>query len=518
MEIKSRQQNIAEPEAGLFYRIESFLKKSIAEKIQKGNVFSVYSGMLLNFFVIKLASFFKGVIKKDIYVSGGDELLPGISLKSKKIVMNLLKKGIVKRVIKTERIYCDEPKVMQYKAEISNPKDFSDGFMSLTMGAGVDFEGEPALMKAIGEGLERFCLCVYKENCFIVSPYKKISGKAVNPLSFSGISPLLREVDNSLKISEDSPFRWVKMESLLEKRKKYVPAQLIYLGYKRLFKEPLIRQQISTGAAAAPSVEEAIYGGICELIERDAFTIMWLNKLSHPVIDQEKIDDSEIIDLLENFKKYNLEAYIVDITTDISVPSIMSVIIDRTGLGQAVVVTTKTDLSLKKAMIGAMLEGIQLRINFREVISSPFNTKQRMERLRSNPNRISSFNERCLFWSSPEMIEKISFMISGEKKIIDKEALNKNIGLSGREKLKIISEIIRKNEIDVYWTDITIPQIKEENIWVVKVVSPQLHPLYLDESVKHHWSERLFRVPEKIGRKNKRSEEAEINTRPHPFL
>jgi hypothetical protein len=116
------------------------------------------------------------------------------------------------------------------------------------------------------------------------------------------------------------------------------------------------------------------------------------------------------------------------------------------------------------------------------------------------------------------MIEKISFMISGEKKIIDKEALNKNIGLSGREKLKIISEIIRKNEIDVYWTDITIPQIKEENIWVVKVVSPQLHPLYLDESVKHHWSERLFCVPEKIGRKNKRSEEAEINTRPHPFL
>ncbi len=135
-------------------------------------------------------------------------------------------------------------------------------------------------MKTVGEGLERFCLCVYREKHFLLSTFDKISQKALSPLSFAGISPSQRQANPRLKIDEKSVFRWVEGFSLYDKKKVFIPAQLVYVGYKYHPQEPMIREQISTGAAAADSFKGALYKGICEAVERDAFMITYFNKLS----------------------------------------------------------------------------------------------------------------------------------------------------------------------------------------------------------------------------------------------
>jgi len=87
-----------------------------------------------------------------------------------------------------------------------------------------------------------------------------------------------------------------------------------------------------------------------------------------------------------------------------------------------------------------------------------------------------------------------------------------------KEKLKKSLEILKKAKIDIYGVDITMPQIKEEGIYVAKVVSPQFQPLYLQEWLKHSWGERLFNVPVKLGYRDKPLSENELNSFPHPFL
>ncbi len=78
------------------------------------------------------------------------------------------------------------------------------------------------------------------------------------------------------------------------------------------------------------------------------------------------------------FKRYNLEIYLIDITTDIAIPSMMAAIIDRTGIGQSICISTRTDLDIIQAIRGAIFEAIQGRIEFRGVpFSSPDMVKKR---------------------------------------------------------------------------------------------------------------------------------------------
>jgi ribosomal protein S12 methylthiotransferase accessory factor len=450
--------------------------------------------------------------------------IANISTKTKILINNLFQKKIIKQVIKIPRIYYDEPSVINYQVNTPCKQPdiavYSDGMGTITNSGGADFKNEEkAIMKAVGEGLERFCLCVYREKKLLLSPYSKISKKALNPLSFTGISPSQREANPRLKIDENSIFRWVEGFSLYNNKKVLIPAQLIYIGYKYHEKEPIIQQQISTGAAAAPSFSEALYRGICEAVERDSFMIAYLNKLSPPIIDLDVIDDENLQKLLKDFKeRYNLELYVIDITTDISLPSMMAIIVDRTGIGPAVHVATKTSLNIRDAILGAICETVRGRISFRKISSPSSIPEWEIKRLRLNPSQIKTFADRSNFWALPEMLGKINFFFRGPKKRFSQEELSKYQDIPSGEKLKIVLNLLKQSNIDIYGVDINIPQIREEGIHIAKVVSPQLQPLYLNEAIKHNWGERLFNVPVRMGYRTKPLSENEINPLPHPFL
>jgi ribosomal protein S12 methylthiotransferase accessory factor len=210
-------------------------------------------------------------------------------------------------------------------------------------------------------------------------------------------------------------------------------------------------------------------------------------------------------------------------TTDIVVPSVMAIIIDRTGKAQAVSVGTSADLEIKEAIKGSILEAIRSRnISFRKMFFSDSRMKEeaikRRKELESNFSRIKTFSERFLFWSPLEMIEKIDFLFKGRKKQLGREELNKYQDFSIKEKLKAVLNFLKEKNIDIYGVDITLPQIKKSGLYVVKVVSPQLQPLYLDERLKCLGGGRLYRVPVILGYRQKPLLEEEFNPIPHPFL
>ncbi len=482
----------------------------------------LYFNMIINRAYSNLLKFIESVMGVQLFILAEDFLSPNISFKTRKLISNLFCKKIIRKIERMPQIYYDEPKIIRYEVKVPQvPLEislYSDGYGSLGHNGGADLIEEKALLKAVGEGLERFCLSVYREKDCFLSAYNKIKDNALDPLSFAGISPGQRKLIKELEINGNSLFRWAKGFSLFDGRKVLIPAQVVYLGYKHFEQEPLIYVTITTGAATADSFEEALYRGTCEAIERDAFMITYFNKLSPPVINPKMVDDENLRYFMAMFKRYNLELYLIDITTDIAVPSVMAVVIDRSGKTHAIHVGTKTDLNVKEAIKGAVFEVARGRLGFLRVPLFTPEAMERKEALEANPRQIKTFTDRCLFWSSLKMIKKIDFLLRGPQRIIKGEEMSKYRDIASKDKLKMVVSLLKERKINIYGIDVTTPQVREEKIWVAKVVSPQLQPLYLNEDIKHLWGERFFNVPVILGYRSRPSSEEDLNLIPHPFL
>ncbi|MDP3758109.1 MAG: YcaO-like family protein, partial [Candidatus Daviesbacteria bacterium] len=220
----------------------------------------------------------------------------------------------------------DEPRAVIATARFGELVFKSDGNKTEPEGwSGADLESpEKAAMRCVGEAVERTCLYVYRDKDLVSGSFKELENRgAINPREFAAfsVSQLKNDKFSRCRFDENSRFGWAAGKSLITGKKVLAPAQLIYLSYKYKDQEPTIRQRISTGAAAYTDWEEALYRGICEVIERDAWMIHWLNELSPPRIDLENSPDEDLRKLTQIFRRKNLELHVLDITTDIPLPT-----------------------------------------------------------------------------------------------------------------------------------------------------------------------------------------------------
>ncbi|MDO8523020.1 MAG: YcaO-like family protein [bacterium] len=400
----------------------------------------------------------------------------------------------------------DEPRFMMMGARYGDLVNNSDaGFtkMSIASGpCGADFyDYDKAAMRCLGEAVERTCLSFYQNKDLIFGSFKELQDRgAINPNSFVSFSDsqLKEEKFELCRFGEDSRFGWVKGESLINGKNILVPAQLVYLSYTRNHREePMIRRAISTGGAAHRSMEEALYRGVCEVIERDSWMIFWLNKLSPPVIDLENAPIGKIRKLSKLFKRYNLELYVLDFKTDIGIPTFCTLIIDRTGIGPAVVVANKTDLDSERALLGSVAEALK----------SWWGRKRRMR-------QATGLQERGFLWSTPDMIPRADFLTKGPKVEFQISASPKE----SKKKLGVALEYFKKNNMEVAAVDITIPEAKWHGFYSTMVLIPGLQPMYLNEDFPYLGGNRLYQVPVKLGYFQKPKLEAELNQITHPHV
>lgn len=164
-----------------------------------------------------------------------------------------LKKGFIyieknKKVIQhfsKNPLYNDEPQVHAYSITFKSPKDNTEGNAT-----GVSFNIEKALMKLFGETMERFALIDYKGK-FLFTTFNSIKNTTINPKNFTPFSKAqLQSKDyKEFKFNKDAKFHWMQIYSFRNKKKVYIPAQLVYVPFHLAKDEPLIREMISTGAA-----------------------------------------------------------------------------------------------------------------------------------------------------------------------------------------------------------------------------------------------------------------------------
>lgn len=414
----------------------------------------------------------------------------------------------------------DEPFVYQYWTKIN-------GQLS---GNGSDFLSEKsALWRSIAEGVERYLWKTsedFYQKKILFSNYANLKEKALNIFLLAGFSEKDKEKNEILSFGENSRFGWTEALSLLSEKKIYCPIQLVSHHYFRLKskepenprgEEPMLRWPVSTGLATGRYLEEAVAKGILEIIERDAFMITHLNKLSPPRIDLEHLSeqDEDIKKILKRFQRCRLKVTLLQIPTDFPVFVTMALITDRLNSSPALAVGTSADFDIKKCLLDALAESLSIRLALRK--EPPLFKK-------SFDSKIINRESRLFYWSKPENLSKINFLFKGAPKKIDLPAETKFFNLSTKEKnenlkiyysekLRDLKSALRYLNYDGCYVELTPEEVQKTGLHCTVTVIPELQPMHLDEKIPYFSGRRLKEVPTKLDYQPIQK----VNTDPHPF-
>jgi ribosomal protein S12 methylthiotransferase accessory factor len=470
------------------------------------------SGSILNNFKKTLVGFFERYFGSRIALELSEDLYE-IDLDLKKpiqIADKLQSLGIVEK-IKHQKKFTDEPFIHHYNV-IPGTK--------LGGGAGADFTNkENALWRAIGEATERYLWFNSKDfyGNVVRKSYKEIKEDACDIFSLAGFSDEQKRTEPVLKFDENTTFGWLATFSLTENKNVFCPAQLISARYFRentkspamsQKPEPMLRWSITTGLATGSSYEEAAAKGILEVLERDAYIISYLNKISPPMLDLGYLSrqDEELRNIFESIARYNLEIYLLELPTDFSVHPILAMIIDRTGKGSALIVGIAAHFDLRSAILSALAEALAIRTRNKETYRNDYVC---------NLNELGMIG-RIRYWMKEENLPKIDFFLKGTSV---KANMPHNFFEPVRdrkyykEKLGELKEQLREKNYHAYLADLTTKETKKVGFHSVIAVMPELQPMHLQETIPCFGGKRISDLPQKLGYTALKNP----NTIPHPF-
>jgi thioglycine synthase len=204
-----------------------------------------------------------------------------------------------------------------------------------------------ARVSAMMEGLERYSAEV-RDRELAVSSFSHLDG-ALDPRDL--ILPESAEADAMIP--------WISGWDMMNDQEILVPANAVFhplpAEYKRLFRTN------TSGLASGNVIEEAIFHGLAEVIERDAWALAEAARHTGPLIEDVKDDLAR--GLLEKFAAAGGDVYLRDITSDIGVATCAAAA-DDVRLRDPTLLTTGmgTHTSAKVAVLRALTEVAQSRL------------------------------------------------------------------------------------------------------------------------------------------------------------
>lgn len=370
---------------------------------------------------------------------------------------------------------------------------------------GVGLTREDALMSAVGEFIERYCSCMYDESLTIRATYRQIINKGYNAIKPSAFA-LFSETQYSnesfphKRFTEETPVNWVEGKAFVSHEHVWVPACFAWMVG---FPERIVFPH-SNGLAASPSLEDAIVHALCEVVERDAVMITWFNKLSGHRIPIEEIDQ-DVVDIMVNRSlNCGFEYHFIDITLDIKIPSVMSITVSRND-GTGVLVGAASKLNVEEAVLKSFFEGcFQARPTVRKLSNG------KAPAIKDGLTYLLAHH--AMPYANVDAIKHFDFLLKSPAAKPSYPHVDKENSLNfAQSKLKDAG-------LDVIVVEITTPDIADLGFHVVRAIIPEAIGINAGKHLRYLGGERIYTVPQKLGYKDRRVNEDELNPLPHPFL
>ena len=371
---------------------------------------------------------------------------------------------------------------------------------------GVGLQELESAIPALGESLERYCACIFTDSQFIMASANELGGEAVDLDSIPRCSA--KELSHPkcpmVLPSKNVPIRWVKGLSLLDGRSVYLPAVMVYLFTGFSTPAERICFPITTGCAAHPSLERAILGGILEIVERDAISIVWLQQLQLPRI---KVDclPAPFSGYWERYQASSagLESVFFDAMTDIGIPTVYGLQVCKNSAHATTLVSCSASMSYPDAVAKVIRDMSAIRVAFRTPKTIP-----------SDWEEFNNITHGAAYMAHRDRSDAFDFLLRSPmtRPLSDLADLD---GDNDRSALQFILDLMRRKGLDVYAVELSTDEALRANVRVVRVIIPGLQPVGFQYRARYLGHPRLFDAPQKMGYRAKA--EAGLNVWPQPF-
>ncbi|GGN99989.1 YcaO-like family protein [Saccharibacillus kuerlensis] len=403
----------------------------------------------------------------------------------------------------------EDPELFLSLAIPGNPKGFVPGQEGLIdfFASGMGRTPEEANTSAVAEAVERYCSAYVQPDRTVLASWKELGTDALHPNDI----PLFtaeQHADPSFPyrpFTEDSRIRWFEAHSLTRGRNVYVPAALTWDSYQPMTsEEEAVCFGLMTGSAAGSTIEQAMLGGLLEIIERDSFMIMWYNRLQMPGIDLTGSAVCEPFRALLDERRFRLD--LVDTTSDIGVPSVFGLL--RTSDGK-VSFGGAARCTLEEAVSKTLMEISQLYMgNKAQIYASGVPTLYADE--------IIDYGMRLPYYEQPEAIRELEFTCAAPKTRTLSPASNGD-KTSHAEQLQQVIARLEARGLEVICADVTTEDARALGLHVVKMIVPGTVQLPRSERERLIGSRRIFEVPVLSGYRTSAIRPNDLNAAPHPF-
>jgi ribosomal protein S12 methylthiotransferase accessory factor len=338
-----------------------------------------------------------------------------------------------------------------------------------------------------------------------MQPYTVMGADALSPPSLTLYdADQYASSDFSYKpLDSGTPIGWTTGYSLTRKRPVLVPAFAVYQPYRSEAGEHPVIQQITTGLACGNTLEEAILSAICEVVERDAAMLMWLQRRRPPRVVVDGGAGGIVAETLRRFRSRSNHVVLLDVTTDFGIPAYVAAWRGPICGHFGSVFASCAKLSPARAAVGALTELAQCLMWASSLLDAgerlPDPMRDAMSRIEDHvlwPLRADAEAACGFIFSSPRWVGLDEHADAGSEDVLGSiEACIARIAAQG---------------LEVIVVDVTSPDIRECGLHVVRAIIPGAQPLFFGTGL-HRVSERA-RVGGVPG-----GSDGSLNLHPHPF-
>lgn len=361
-----------------------------------------------------------------------------------------------------------------------------------------------AIVGAIGEAVERYSAAYVPQEEIIFATPGAVGQDGVQPASLVLYEPdqFTDERKAYRAPAVDDEIGWVEGWSLTHEHSTLVPAFAVYQPYQSRYNEAPVVQQVTTGLACGGTREEAILSAICEVIERDASMLMWLQSRIMPVIAADCPLPAEVETALARFGEARKYVKIIDITSEIQVPAYVAAWDGPISGVDGGIFASCAKPTAKAAAVGAISELAQCLIWAASLIEAG---EELPDPLTSDFERIE---EHVLWPLRSDARSAWHFLVASDRQI--EFPVTSEPTLDVLDSINLVVASVAKAGLETVIVDVTSPDIQDVGLHVVRAIVPGSQPLFFGAGM-HRVSQRARELcyPDRA--------QSEINLHPHPF-
>jgi ribosomal protein S12 methylthiotransferase accessory factor len=361
-----------------------------------------------------------------------------------------------------------------------------------------------ARLVAIAEGAERYSAGDFLGEARVIARACDLVGPTIDLSRVARCSEReLANPDCPLRpLDPRAAIRWVEGIDLAAGQPIWVPAVMASYGVRPTMPSELFWCGISTGFAVHFDPREALVRAICEVVERDINSILWLQQLKLPIISSSQLSTASEY-LLDWASRHFIETYLFDATTDVGVPCVYCLQVAEYDKRASHVVGAAAGRDITSAAEKALVEATGARRLFYSEAE-----------IEEDFGKFKGVTDGARYMARPQMAGAFSFLVDGAHDRIGPKRTP--LPTDPAEALSSLMATLSRKGMQAIAVDRTPRELAAVGLTAVSVIIPDLQPMTLRPLAQYLAHPRLYEAPIAMGYPSHAEED--LNLWPQPFL